>query len=154
MVQLSPRKGPTPDVVSGARGYHIVTLSVLHRDQPDSVENSSMLQSGPTHSLVAKFLQHSVVTCSTQISCYKGRTLQTRPQTGVCEPLSLMSWRPKHIRTIAVMWAQQTYMYSVPSDSLLYKNLPCQIEGSFALHVENKNSTVLIFTNGCWKTRK
>ena len=46
-----------------------------------------MLQSGPTRSLVAKFLQHSVVTCSTQISCCRGKMLQTRPQTDVCEPL-------------------------------------------------------------------
>ena len=46
-----------------------------------------MLQSGPTHSLVAKFLQHSVVTCSTQISCCRGKMLQMRPQTDVCEPL-------------------------------------------------------------------
>ena len=46
-----------------------------------------MLQSGPTCSLVAKFPQRSVVTCSTQISCCRGKMLQMRPQTDVCEPL-------------------------------------------------------------------
>ena len=35
----------------------------------------------------AKFPQRSVITCSMQISCCRGRTLQTRPQTGGCEPL-------------------------------------------------------------------
>ena len=45
-----------------------------------------MLQNGPTRSLVAKFLQRSVVACSTRISCCKGGTLGTRPRTGVCEP--------------------------------------------------------------------
>ena len=38
------------------------------------------------YSLVAKFPQRSVVACSMQISCCRERTLQTRPQTGVCEP--------------------------------------------------------------------
>ena len=46
-----------------------------------------MLQSRLTCSLVAKFPQHSVVACSTQISCCGGRMLQTRQQMGVCEPL-------------------------------------------------------------------
>ena len=40
-----------------------------------------------TRSLVAKFPQHSVVACSTQISCCRERTLRTRLRTGVCEPL-------------------------------------------------------------------
>ena len=60
---------------------------VLCRGQPDSGESCIMLQSWPTRSLIAKFPQHSVVACSTQISCCRERTLQTRPWTSVCEPL-------------------------------------------------------------------
>ena len=45
------------------------------------------LQSWPTCSLVAMFPQCSVITCSTQISCCRERTLRTRSQSGVCEPL-------------------------------------------------------------------
>ena len=44
-------------------------------------------QTGPTCNLVAKFLKRSVVACSSWISCFRGRMLWTRPQTGVCEPL-------------------------------------------------------------------
>ena len=65
----------------------IVGSSVIRWGQPDSGESCIMLQSGPTRSLVAKFPQHSVVACSTQISCCRGRMLQKRPWTGVCEPL-------------------------------------------------------------------
>ena len=65
----------------------IVGLSMIRRGQPNSGESCIMLQIGPTRSLVAKFLQHSVVACSMQISCCRGRTLQMRPRTGVCEPL-------------------------------------------------------------------
>ena len=61
---------------------------MLRRGQPDSGESCIMLQSWPTHSLIAKFPQRSVVVCSTQISCCRERTLQTRLQTGVCEPLT------------------------------------------------------------------
>ena len=64
----------------------IVSSSVLLRGQPNSGEGCIMLQSGPTRSLIAKFLQHSVVACSTWILCRKGGTLKTRPQAGVCEP--------------------------------------------------------------------
>ena len=45
------------------------------------------LQSWPTCSLVAMFPQCSVITCSTQISCCRERTLRMRSQSGVCEPL-------------------------------------------------------------------
>ena len=65
----------------------IIGSSVICRGQSDSGESCIVLQSGPTHSLIAKFPRHSVVACSTQISCCRGRTLQTRPRTGVCEPL-------------------------------------------------------------------
>ena len=41
----------------------------------------------PTRSLVAKFPPRSVIACNTRISCCRGRTLQTKPRTGVCEPL-------------------------------------------------------------------
>ena len=77
--------------------------SSVIRGQPNSGESCIMLQSETTRSLVAKFPQRSVVTCNTRISCCRGRTLQTRPQMGVCEPLSLMLCRLKCIRTIAAM---------------------------------------------------
>ena len=60
-----------------------------------------------TCSLIAKFPQCLVVTCSTQISSCRGRMLWTRPMTGVCKPLMPA---PKRIRTIAAMWAQRTYL--------------------------------------------
>ena len=60
---------------------------MLRRGQPNSGESCIVLQSWPTRSLVAKFPHHSVIACSTQISCCRERTLQTRPRTGVCEPL-------------------------------------------------------------------
>ena len=60
---------------------------VLHRGQPDSGESCIVLQNWPTRSLVAKFPQRPVITCSMQISCYRERTLWTRLKTGVCEPL-------------------------------------------------------------------
>ena len=66
-------------------------------------------RSGPTHSLlVAKFLQRSVVACSTRILCCKEVTLRTRPRTGVCEP------------DVVAPKAHQSYVSSVdlPSDSL------------------------------------
>ena len=52
----------------------------------NSGESCNVQQSVPTHSLVAKFLKCSVVTCSTQTSCCRGRRLRTRPQTGLCQP--------------------------------------------------------------------
>ena len=71
----------------------IAGLSMLCRGQPDSREGCIMLQSGLTFSLVAEFLQRSVIACSTRTSCCKGGTLWTKPQTGVCE---LMSWPKTH----------------------------------------------------------
>ena len=68
----------------GTEWTYIVGSFVIRRGQPDSGESCIVLQSGPTCSLVAKFLQHSVVACSTRISCCRGRTLQTRPRMGVC----------------------------------------------------------------------
>ena len=76
---------PTPDAKLAARGYRID--SVLRWGQPGSGESCIVLQSGPTRSLIAKFSQRSVITCSTRISCSRGKTLQTRPQMGVCIPL-------------------------------------------------------------------
>ena len=46
-----------------------------------------MLQSGLTHSLVAKFPQRSVVTCTTRILFCRGRMLQMTPWTCLCKPL-------------------------------------------------------------------
>ena len=46
-----------------AREYRIVALSILCPVQPDSGENCTVLQSGPTRCLIAKFPQHSVVAC-------------------------------------------------------------------------------------------
>ena len=48
------------------------------RGQPNSRESCIVLQSGPTRSLVAKFLQHSVIAWSTQILCCRVRMLRTR----------------------------------------------------------------------------
>ena len=76
---------PTTDAKLAARGYRID--SVLRWGQPGSGESCIVLQSGPTRSLIAKFSQRSVITCSTRISCSRGKTLQTRPQMGVCIPL-------------------------------------------------------------------
>ena len=61
----------------GTESTCIVGSSMIHRDQPDSGESCIVLQSGPTRSLVAKFPQHSVVTCSMRISCCRGRMLTT-----------------------------------------------------------------------------
>ena len=52
---------------------------MLRRGQPDSRESCIVLESRPTCSLIAKFLQHSVIVCSTWISCRKGRTFRSRP---------------------------------------------------------------------------
>ena len=100
MVQLSPRKG-------------IVTLFVLRQGQADSGESCSVLQSGPTRSLVAKFPQHLVITCSMQISCCRGRMLQTRPQTGVCELDVVARKAPQNNRSYVFVRSAD-----LPSDSL------------------------------------
>ena len=103
MVQLSPRKGPPGCEVSchGTEWTCIVGSSVI-------------LQSGPTRSLVANFLQRSVVACSTQISCCRGRMLQTRPRTGMCEPLMLDVMAPEMHQN------NRSYVRSadLPSDTL------------------------------------
>ena len=92
----------------------IVGLSVIRRGQPDSGESCIMLQSGQTRSLVAKFPQCSVITCSMRISCYRGRMLQTRPQTSVCEPLMPDVVSPKvHQNNCSNMSSVE-----LPSDSL------------------------------------
>ena len=83
MVQLSPCKPGCEVNCQGVQHRRFV----LCRGQPDSGESCIMLQSWLTCSLVAKFLQRSVVTCSTQISCCRERTLRTRPRTSVCQPL-------------------------------------------------------------------
>ena len=87
----------------GAESTCIVGSFVFRQGQPDSGEGCIMLQSGPTHSLIAKFLQRSVVGCSTRISCWKKRCEPSHRQ--VCA--NLMLWHPKRIRA---MWAQQTYL--------------------------------------------
>ena len=82
-------QGPIPDVKLAAIGL----MDFYRRfvcdpsSQLDSGESCIVLQSGPTRSLVATFPPRSVVTCSMRILCHRGRTLQTRPRTGVCEPL-------------------------------------------------------------------
>ena len=93
----------------GTESTCIIGSSMLHWGQSDSGEGYIMLQSGLTYSLVAKFPQHSVVACSTQISCCRRRTLRTRQW--VCVNLwCLMLWHPKCIRTIAAVWAQGIYL--------------------------------------------
>ena len=87
---------------------------MICRGQLDSGESCIVLQSGPTGSLVATFPPCSVVTCSMRILCCRGRTLQMRPRTGVCEPLMPDVMSPKvH---------QNNYSYvstaDLPSDSL------------------------------------
>ena len=68
--------------------YSCMTLYCdLHRHLSDSRESCIMLQSGLTRSLLAKFLQHSVVACSTQILCCRGTMLQMRSRIDLCEPL-------------------------------------------------------------------
>ena len=102
-----PVQGPTLDAKLAARVYCIVSSPVLRQSQPDSGENCIVLQSWPTRSLVAKFLQCSVVAWSTQI--WKEHCKQGHGQ--VCANLwCLMSWHPKCIRTIAAMWAHLTYL--------------------------------------------
>ena len=98
----------------GTEWAYIVGSSVIRWGQPDSGESCIMLQSGPTRSLVAKFPQHSVVACSMRISCCRGRMLQTRPWTGVCEPLMPDVVSPK------VHQNNCSYVSSadLPSDSL------------------------------------
>ena len=92
----------------GAESTCIIGSSVLRRGQPNSGEGCIVLQNGLTHSLVAKFPQCSVVTCSARISCCKGGTLRTKPRIGVCEP------------DVVVSKAHQSYVSSadLPSDSL------------------------------------
>ena len=75
-----PTQGPTPDTKLAAMGLNGLPSSVrpwFVEASPTVEKAVSCYKSGPTHSLVAKFLQHSVVTCSTWISCCRGRTLQT-----------------------------------------------------------------------------
>ena len=94
----------------GAESTCIIGSSVLRRGQPVSGEGCIVLQSGLTHSVVAKFLQRSVIAWSStkRILCCKGGTLWTRPWTGVCEP------------DVVAPKAHQSYVSSadVPSDSL------------------------------------
>ena len=70
----------------GTKWTCIVGSSVI-RGQPNSGESGIVLQSRPTRSLVVKFLQHSVIACSTWISCCRARTMWMRPWTGMCEPV-------------------------------------------------------------------
>ena len=98
MVQLSPRKGlprMRSQLPGGTKSTCIVASSVLCRGQSDSRESCIVLQSRPTCSIVAKFPQRLVVACSMQILCCRGRTLQTRPWTGVCKPLMPDVMAPK-----------------------------------------------------------
>ena len=106
-----PRIRAHPGCEVGSHGAELTCIigsSVLRRGQPDSGEGCIVLQSGSTHSLVAKFPQRSVVACSVRISCCKGGTLRTKPQTGVCEP------------DVVASKAHESYVSSVdlPSDSL------------------------------------
>ena len=96
-----PHARAHPGCEVSCHGTCIVSSSVIHQGQPDSRESCIVLQSGPTRSHVAKFSQRSVVACSVRISCCRGRTLQTRPRTSVCEPLMPDVMLPKCIRTIA-----------------------------------------------------
>ena len=59
----------------GTESTCIVGSSIICRGQPNNGENCIVLQSGPTRSLVAKFLQRSVVACNMRISCCRRRTL-------------------------------------------------------------------------------
>ena len=54
--------------------------------QPNGGESCIMLESGLTHSYVAKLPQHFIA-CSMQILCCRRRKLQTWLRMGVCETL-------------------------------------------------------------------
>ena len=115
-----PAQGLTLDVKLAARRPNRLASSLhpfmLRWGQADSGESCIVLQSGPTCSLVAKFSQHSVVTCSTRISCC---TLWTRPRRVCANIWCLMSWCPKCIKN------NRSYNVSsadLPLDSLC-KNL-------------------------------
>ena len=110
-------QGHTPSVKLAARGTELTCIlgsSVLRRGQPDSGESCIVLHRGRTCSLVSKFPQRSVATCSTRILYCKGRTLQTKPRMGVCKPLMPDVVAPK------VHQNNRSYVSSVdlPLDSL------------------------------------
>ena len=98
----------------------ILGLSVLCRGQPDSGESCIVLHRGRTCSLVSKFPQHSVVTCSTRISYCRGRKLRTRPWMDVCEPLMPDVVAPK---------AHQNYCSYVSSANLPLDSLRENLAG-------------------------
>ena len=99
-----PTQGPTSNVKLAAMGLNGLASSV-HPYSSRPARQWIKLYRATKLTIVSKFVQRSVITRSTRISCCRGRTRQTRPQTGVCEPL--MSCCPNCIRTIA---AQGTYL--------------------------------------------
>ena len=114
MVQISPCKGP-PWMWSKLPGCTVSSLRASSRPAWQW-RSCIVLQSWPTRSLVAKFPQHSVVTCSTQILCSAGKERCERGHGWVCTNLwCLMSWHPKR---------NSSYVSSadLPSDSI-HKNL-------------------------------
>ena len=83
----SPTQGPTLDAKLAARGCQIDLHRHFVKASLTSRESCIVLQNRPTCSLVAKFSQHSVVACSIQMLCCRGRTLQMRARMGMCKSL-------------------------------------------------------------------
>ena len=93
----------------GTKSTCIVGSSMLHWGQPDSGEGCIVLQSGLTRSLIAKFPHVQSSLEHTNFVLQWKNAANEATNGGVCEPLNLwclMSWCPKHIRTITAMWAQ------------------------------------------------
>ena len=115
-----PVQGSTPDAKLTAMGPNQLALPV----RPCFIEASLTVEKAVScykvDRLVASLLSFRTLSCrlSTQISCCSGRTLQTGPRTGVCEPLMPDVVVPKAHQN------NRSYVNSVdpPSYSLL-KNL-------------------------------
>ena len=74
-----------------AREYRIVALSMLCPVQPDSGENCTVLQSGPTRCLIAKFPQHSVVACQYASFVLQGNNTANKATGGCVQTFSLLT---------------------------------------------------------------
>ena len=97
------------------QGYQIDSLRLCFVEASSTVEKAvSCLQSRPTCSPIAKFPQHSVIACSTQILCCRERMLRTRQWMGVCKPLMPDVMVPKmHQKNCSYVSSAD-----LPSDSL------------------------------------
>ena len=94
-----------------------VSSPMLRWSQPDGGENCIVLESAPTHSLIANLLKHSsLVVCEFRTA---GEERCKQGCTWLCaKPWCRMSWRLKHIRIIAA-----TYVSSVDLLSIHYARI-------------------------------